>query len=66
MISSDPHMLKLNIPNTAQGISEMINNGNGFHLGLRAALKSMRVKRSPKNAYVLLLGSTGAGKSSTV
>ncbi len=36
------------------------------HPGLRGALKSLRHKRSGKNAYILLLGMTGSGKSSAV
>lgn len=36
------------------------------HPGLHAARTSYRNKRSSKNAYILLVGSTGAGKSSAV
>lgn len=36
------------------------------HIGLKASLESAMHKRSPKNAYVLLIGFSGAGKSTTV
>jgi predicted GTPase len=44
----------------------MMNGENERHPGLTAALQSMSKKRSPRNAYILLLGSTGSGKSSAV
>jgi GTPase SAR1 family protein len=44
----------------------MMDGENERHPGLTAALQSMSKKRSPKNAYILLLGSAGSGKSSAV
>jgi len=45
----------------------MYASSNGEpHPALVAALRSLRNNRSPRNAYILMLGLTGSGKSSTV
>jgi Cdc6-like AAA superfamily ATPase len=44
----------------------MMKGENERHPGLTAALQSMSKNRSPTNAYILLLGTTGSGKSSAV
>lgn len=36
------------------------------HPGVISALQSLKNKRSSRNAYILLLGTTGSGKSSAV
>ncbi|CAL8123444.1 unnamed protein product [Orchesella dallaii] len=57
----------VDIPDTVDAIVKMLNSGTYTdHPGLLAALKSMKAGRSSKNAYILLLGSTGAGKSSAI
>lgn len=61
----DPPLI--DIPNTLDEVIKMLSDKNhSEHPGLRGALKSLRHKRSGKNAYILLLGATGAGKSSAV
>ena len=61
-----PESPMLEIPNTAEDISSLIEGKYGRHVGLLSALRSMKNKRSSKNAYILLLGMTGSGKSATV
>ncbi|ODN01860.1 Reticulocyte-binding protein 2 a [Orchesella cincta] len=57
----------VDIPDNVDTIIKMLNNKTyAEHPGLLAALKSMKSGRSSKNVYILLLGSTGAGKSSAV
>ncbi|ODM91066.1 GTP-binding protein A [Orchesella cincta] len=57
----------VDVPESVDEIIGMLRNGTyGRHPGLVAALNSMKGKRSGKNAYILLLGSTGAGKSSAI
>jgi hypothetical protein len=56
----------INLPNTVDDISKMMNGEAGRHPGLLAALKSLKNKRSARNAYILILGLTGSGKSSAV
>jgi hypothetical protein len=56
----------VNVPSTIDEVSSMITGGYGRHPGLMAALKSLKNRRSSRNAYILMLGSTGSGKSSAV
>lgn len=60
---SDPPMIS--IPDTAKEIMAL-PDWKSRHRGLLRAMESSSNGRSPKNAYILLLGLTGAGKSSTV
>lgn len=57
------------VPDDEKGIKKLLRatgtKGN-YHPGLLCALKSSKNRRSPRKAYILLLGQTGAGKSSTV
>jgi ABC-type lipoprotein export system ATPase subunit len=63
-VSSDP--VPINIPDKIDDISRLINGNYTGHPGLAAALKSIKHKRSPHNAYILVMGSTGSGKSTLV
>ncbi|CAL8067906.1 unnamed protein product [Orchesella dallaii] len=55
------------IPNTVKEIYSMLNDPNyKQHIGLKSAIKSRSKGRSLKNAYILLLGTTGSGKSSAI
>ncbi|CAL8138952.1 unnamed protein product [Orchesella dallaii] len=57
----------VDVPGSVGDVIKMLTNEtNNGHPGLEAALKSMQNRRSGKNAYILLLGSVGAGKSSTI
>ncbi|CAL8138956.1 unnamed protein product [Orchesella dallaii] len=57
----------VDIPESVDDVIKMLRNETySGHPGLIAALKSMKNRRSGKNAYILLLGSTGAGKSSAI
>lgn len=61
----DPPLL--NIPKSKGSINTLLFKDElKTHPGLMAALQSLRNKRSSKNAYILLLGLTGSGKSSAV
>lgn len=61
----DPELI--DIPNSMDEVIKMLGSDQyKSHPGLHAARKSYRNKRSSKNAYILLVGSTGAGKSSAV
>jgi energy-coupling factor transporter ATP-binding protein EcfA2 len=55
----------INLPNSVQDIIHQYNN-NTAHPGILAALTSLRNGKSPKTAYILVLGSSGSGKSSLV
>lgn len=63
---TDPPLI--DIPKNKGKINNMLVNSQELknHPGLMAALQSLRNKRSSKNAYILLLGMTGSGKSSAV
>ncbi|ODN01554.1 GTP-binding protein A [Orchesella cincta] len=62
---NDPRFV--NIPRTKGAITNLLfKEEMRNHPGLLAALQSLRNKRSSKNAYILLLGLTGSGKSSAV
>jgi hypothetical protein len=54
------------MPNTSDEIHAMMKSGLGQQKGLLAGLRSLKSRRSSKNAYMLLLGTSGSGKSSTV
>ncbi|CAL8136948.1 unnamed protein product [Orchesella dallaii] len=57
----------VDIPPTITEVLNMLGDPKyAKHEGLKASAKSWRKKRSQKNAYILLLGSTGSGKSSTI
>lgn len=56
----------INIPSTIEEVSRMIQNSAEPHPGLLAAMNSLKVGRSSRNAYILTVGSTGSGKSSAV
>jgi signal recognition particle GTPase len=57
----------VDIPKTRRKLNALLQeNGLESHPGLIAGLQSLRSGRSSKNAYILLLGLTGAGKSTTV
>ncbi|CAL8067910.1 unnamed protein product [Orchesella dallaii] len=57
----------VDIPPTIKEILNMLGDPKyAKHEGLKASVKSWRKKRSQKNAYILLLGTTGSGKSSTI
>lgn len=64
VLSSDP--VPISIPDSIDDISRLINGNYTGHPGLASALTSMKHKRSPHNAYILVLGSTGSGKSTLV
>ena len=66
-INGVPQMIP--IPNDQRGIRNLLSRSSFrgiHHPGLVNALRSVRNRRSARNAYILLLGQTGAGKSSTV
>lgn len=55
------------VPEKLDDIVELLNTEQfANHIGLKAALESSMHRRSSKNAYILLIGFTGAGKSTTV
>ncbi|CAL8067902.1 unnamed protein product [Orchesella dallaii] len=55
------------IPNTVKEIYTMLNDPKYTqHVGLLSAIRSRSKGRSLKNAYILLLGTTGSGKSSAI
>jgi Cdc6-like AAA superfamily ATPase len=55
----------INIPGTIEGIRN-ISKDFKEHIGLSAALTSASNGRSTNNAYILLLGLSGSGKSASV
>ncbi|CAL8147970.1 unnamed protein product [Orchesella dallaii] len=57
---------QIEIPNTLDEVVSLLRQHNYNHSGLLAAFSSLTQGRSPKNAYILLIGSTGAGKSSAI
>lgn len=57
---------EVEIPETLDGVVEDLSTNNFDHPGLLAALSSVAHGRSTRNVYLLLLGSSGAGKSSLV
>ncbi|CAL8121544.1 unnamed protein product [Orchesella dallaii] len=57
----------VDIPNSVKEIKAMLHDPKYLdHIGLKAAIKSRRNKRSSKNAYILLLGTIGSGKTCTM
>ncbi|CAL8138944.1 unnamed protein product [Orchesella dallaii] len=57
----------VDIPESVDDVIKMLSNEtHSGHPGLIAALKSMKNRRSGRNAYILVLGSTGAGKSTAI
>ncbi|CAL8136954.1 unnamed protein product [Orchesella dallaii] len=57
----------VDIPPTIKEILNMLGDPKyAKHEGLKASVKSWQKKRSQRNAYILLFGSTGSGKSSTI
>ena len=56
----------IEVPSTIEEIIAMTKGININHKGLHASLKSLQAGRSPKNAYILVLGTSGAGKSASV
>ncbi|CAL8067922.1 unnamed protein product [Orchesella dallaii] len=57
----------VDIPPTIKELLNMLGDPKyAKHEGLKASVKSWQKKRSQKSAYILLLGSTGSGKSSTI
>lgn len=61
----DPPLI--DIPNTLDEVIKMLSNkAYSKHPGLQGAFHSLKNRRSSRNAYILLLGATGAGKSSAV
>jgi Tfp pilus assembly pilus retraction ATPase PilT len=61
---SDPEFIR--VPQTVDEVNEMVHEKLGRHPALMAALKSLENKRSSRNAYILVVGTTGSGKSSAV
>ncbi|CAL8121548.1 unnamed protein product [Orchesella dallaii] len=57
----------VDVPHSVKAIKAMLQNPKyNQHIGLKVAIQSRKKKRSPKNAYILVLGTTGSGKSSTI
>ncbi|ODM95788.1 putative ribosome biogenesis GTPase RsgA, partial [Orchesella cincta] len=56
----------IELPNTLNEIVSQLRQRNYNHPGLLAAFSSLTHGRSSKNAYILLIGSSGAGKSSAI
>ncbi|CAL8147682.1 unnamed protein product [Orchesella dallaii] len=57
---------QLTIPDSLDDIVRELQQRNYSHPGLLAAFSSLTHGRSPKTAYILLIGSSGAGKSSAI
>lgn len=55
----------MSLPSDVQSLSEMVLRGKS-HPAMKMAGHAMTMKRSPNQAFVLLVGLTGAGKSSTI
>ena len=53
------------IPNDIKEIKKQLGSRRN-HKGLQGAYQSWESKRSPRTATILLVGLSGAGKSSTV
>ncbi len=66
IICLDPDLI--HIPNSINDVITMMGSSAVYrnHSGLQIARTSFGNGRSLKNAYILLLGSSGAGKSTTV
>ncbi|CAL8147694.1 unnamed protein product [Orchesella dallaii] len=58
--------IQLQVPSSLDEIVSQLRQQNYYHPGLLAAFSSLTNGRSSKNAYILLIGSTGAGKSSAI
>ncbi|ODM96910.1 Reticulocyte-binding protein 2 a, partial [Orchesella cincta] len=58
--------VQLQIPDSLDEIVAQIRQHNYTHPGLLAAFSSLTHGRSSKNAYILLIGSSGSGKSSVI
>ncbi|CAL8122662.1 unnamed protein product [Orchesella dallaii] len=56
----------LNLPTSMNDLVSQLRSRNYNHPGLLAAFSSLIHGRSSKNAYILLIGSSGAGKSSCI
>jgi len=66
MLLCNDVVAQLELPESIDALSGLINGQYKGHKGLEAALESAKHRRSPKNAYILVLGTTGSGKSSLV
>ncbi|CAL8147709.1 unnamed protein product [Orchesella dallaii] len=57
---------QLEVPDSLDEIVSQFRQQNYAHPGLLSAFSSLTHGRSSKNSYILLVGSSGAGKSSTI
>ncbi|CAL8147697.1 unnamed protein product [Orchesella dallaii] len=57
---------QLQVPGTLDEVVDHLRQQNYSHPGLLSAFSSLIHGRSSKNAYILLVGSTGSGKSSAI
>lgn len=63
----EPSMSRgVDIPEALDGVVDELSKNNFDHPGLLAALSSVSHGRSTRNVYLMLIGSSGAGKSSAV
>ncbi|CAL8147721.1 unnamed protein product [Orchesella dallaii] len=66
LLEQEKSTVQLKVPDSLDEIVSQFRQHNYAHPGLLAAFSSLTHGRSSKNAYILLVGSAGAGKSSTI